>query len=223
MAEKFSKKEAINFGWNIMRENLKFFVILMIICFLIHLVLGGISDFLEDDYSVLSFIVSVIGWILSTIISLGLIKIALNLLDNKEGKLSDLFSQLPLFFKYLFSNILYGLIIFVGFILLIIPGIILAVKYQFFVYFIVDKNAGPIEALKRSSEITRGAKWDLFLFGLLLGFINFLGALCLIIGLFATVPITMIASAFVYRKLLSHIENVSPAKSSDYAEKEAVS
>ena len=223
MAKKFSKKEAISFGWNTMRKNLKFFVILAIICFLVIFVLGRIADFLKDDYSILSFIVSIISWILNMIVSLGLIKIALSFLDNGKGKLSDLFSQFPLFFKYLFGYILYGLIVLVGFILLIIPGIIWAIKYQYFVYFIVDKNVGPIEALKRSSAITRGAKWDLFLFGLLLGLINLLGALCLIIGLFATFPTTMVAGAFVYRKLLSHIENISPAKASDYVEREAVS
>jgi len=223
MAKKFSKKEAISFGWNITRNNFKLFVILVIISFLVPFVFGRIVDFLDDDYSVLSFIVFIISWILSMIISLGLIKIVLNLLDNKEGKFSDLFSQFPIFFKYLFGYILYGLIVFVGFILLIIPGIIWGIKYQFFTYFIVDKNVGPIEALKRSSEITRGAKWDLFLFGLLLGFINFLGVLCLVIGLLVTFPITMVASAFVYRKLLSHIENVPPAKSSDYIEKEVIS
>ncbi len=46
-----------------------------------------------------------------------------------------------------------------------------------------------------------GAKWDLFLFGLLLGLINFVGALVFLIGLFATIPTTMVAYAYVYRHL----------------------
>ena len=90
--------------------------------------------------------------------------------------------------------------------MLIIPGIIWGIKFQFFSYFIVDKGLGPIEALKRSSTITKGAKWDLFLFGLLVWLINLLGALCLLVGLFATIPTTGVAMAFVYHKLLTQTE-----------------
>lgn len=54
---------------------------------------------------------------------------------------------------------------------------------------------------KKSSLITRGVKWDLFLFDLLLTLINFLGTLCLLIGLFATIPTSMMTTVFVYRKL----------------------
>jgi uncharacterized membrane protein len=72
---------------------------------------------------------------------------------------------------------------------------------MFFSYFVVDQELGPIEALKRSAEITQGVKGDLFLLGLALGGINLLGAVALLIGLFATIPTAMLATAFVYRRL----------------------
>ena len=86
--------------------------------------------------------------------------------------------------------------------MLIVPGIIWGIQYMFFSYFIIDEDLGPMEALKRSAAITEGAKWDLFLFGLLLAGINLLGALCLLVGLIATIPATMLAFAFAYRRLL---------------------
>lgn len=208
MTQKFSKKEAIKFGWDTMRGNLGFFIMLLIILVLISFIPNQISEKLKDDYSALSFIITIIGWILSIIVSLGIIKITLRFVDNEKGNFSDLFSQYPLFFKYVLAGIIYNLIVFVGLILLIIPGIIWGIRYQFFSYFLVDKNFGPIEALKKSSEITKGAKWDLFLFGILLWLINVAGFFCLLFGLFATIPTTMLAQAFVYRKLLSHIEKV---------------
>jgi len=42
-------------------------------------------------------------------------------------------------------------------------------------------------------------------FGFVLAGINILGTLALLIGLFATIPTTMVATAFVYRKLLSQV------------------
>lgn len=93
---------------------------------------------------------------------------------------------------------------------MIVPGIILGIKFWFFDYFIMDKKVGPIEALKRSAELTSGVKWKLFLFFLALTGINILGALLLLIGLFLTIPTTMMAAAFVYRKLLAQTESLEP-------------
>ena len=212
--QKFSKSEAIRFGWNMMKSNLGFFIGLLVVVGLIYFIPDFIAELLKEDAPILSIIISIASWVLDMVIQMGLIRISLRFCDNEKGEFADLFSCFPLFFKYLLGLILYGLIILGGMILLIIPGIIWAIKFQFFSYFIVDKGLGPIEALKRSSAITRGAKWDLFLFGLLLGLINLLGAICLFIGLFATVPTAMVAMAFVYRKLLAQIEIAQAPESS---------
>ncbi|AZR73372.1 hypothetical protein BBF96_08240 [Anoxybacter fermentans] len=90
--------------------------------------------------------------------------------------------------------------------LFVIPGIIWWIKFRFFSYFIVDKGFGPIKALKKSSEITRDVKLDLFLFEVLLRFINVVGALCLVVGLVITVPVTLVANAYVYRELLKQTQ-----------------
>jgi len=75
--------------------------------------------------------------------------------------------NLLIFFPvFLFGLILYTLITLVGTILLIIPGIIWGIKFQFFGYFIVDKGLEPIEALKRSAAITKGVRWSLLFLAL---------------------------------------------------------
>jgi len=206
--KKFSISEAIRFGWNTMKSNLGFFIILLIVAGLIFNIPGIIAELVKKNTPILSIIISITSWVVGVVISMGLIRIALRFCDNKKGEFADLFSCFPLFFKYLFGSILYRLIILGGMILLIIPGIIWGIKFCFFDYFIVDKGLGPIEALKKSSVITTGAKWDLFKFFGLLVLINLAGALCLLIGLFATLPTTMVAGAFVYRKLLAQIEAV---------------
>lgn len=150
---------------------------------------------------IILYIASLLLWILNFIMGMGLIKIVLKFSDNKKGVFSDLFSSAHLFFKYLLGSILYGLIVLAGAILLIIPGIIWAIQFQFFTYFVIDRELNPIAALKKSSAITKGVKWNLLGFGLLVGLINLAGLLCLAIGLFITVPTTMVAIAFIYRSL----------------------
>ncbi|MCL5432716.1 MAG: DUF975 family protein [Patescibacteria group bacterium] len=206
---KFSKKEAIKYGWEKTIKNLRFFIILALILFSISFIPSFINAALTSsseggEYvgpATFSLILNFAFWVLQMVVGIGLIKIYLRFIDSQEAKYSDLFSYYRLFFKYLAGSILSGLIVFAGFILLIVPGIIWAIKYQFVAYLIVDKNMGPIEALKNSGKITKGVKWNLFLFGLLLGLINIAGMLALGIGLFLTIPTTMLATAYVYRKL----------------------
>lgn len=89
----------------------------------------------------------------------------------------------------------------VGFVLLIIPGIYLTIKYQFYSYRIIDTEDGVVDALRQSGELTRDVKWQLIGFGLLAVLLNVGGMLLVLVGLFVTLPVTMIAAASVYRQL----------------------
>jgi uncharacterized membrane protein len=199
--EKFSKKEAIKFGWEIAKKKIKFFIPLLILVFGSSFLFDYLSDLAKKESFLISFFLTIVGFALFIIFSLGLIKISLEICDGKEPKILDLFSQYRLFFRFLFASILKSLICLFGFILLIIPGIILSIRLSFFDYLIVDKNSKIIESLKKSWEITKGNVWNLFLLYILLGLINFLGFFALIVGLFWSIPTTIIAEAFVYRKL----------------------
>ena len=55
-----------------------------------------------------------------------------------------------------------------------------------------------------------GDKWELLGLGLVIAGINILGALCLFVGLFAALPTTLLAYAFVYRKLLGQVAEPAP-------------
>ena len=61
--------------------------------------------------------------------------------------------------------------------------------------------SAPSSAMKESWRITKGHKWQLVLLFLALLGINLLGILALVVGIFVTVPITMLAFAHAYRTL----------------------
>ena len=61
--------------------------------------------------------------------------------------------------------------------------------------------------MRRSSRITQDVKWRLFGFGVVVAIINMIGALCLLVGLFVTIPVTLLAYSSVYRKLLEQTES----------------
>ena len=234
MNQKFSIDEAIQYGWNTMKENIGFFIIVLIIVTVVQLVPSFVAEAVKTKMPVWSLIITLLSTLVNLVMGIGMIRIVLHLHDTQSAELRDLFSCGPaLFFKYLLSSLLYGLIIAGMIFLLLIPellviflggkdrvilvgslaalaiiagGILLSwlmLKFQFYGYLIIDRNLGVTEALVKSSQITRGAKGQLLLLGLLLGLINIAGFLACFVGLFATVPLTMMAMVFVYRKLLA--------------------
>lgn len=252
--KKFSSSEAINFGWNTFKNNVGFFILLMIFLTVVNAFLTAVGILLElikrgtlqerfaisldafsfiSDYDIIiSLIFNIIAAIIGILIKMGCIKISLNFCDFGKVHFGGVFSCLLSFFKYvialiIFSIALWGwmfLMVFplviakiiwgidwLTFILLllivlaiaIIPLSILWVRFRFFAYLIVDKRIGAIASLDRSYEITKGATWDLIIFYTLIIIINLIGLLPLGFGLLITIPITMLATAYIYRKLES--------------------
>ncbi len=203
--KKFSIEEAIEFAF---AKTKKYFWSLVLIGITIA-VLNMVSGFLDsldkkykDNLSIAipSFLLQITVLIISFLISLGIASTSLKIARNEEFKYRDLFGQVRVLWKYILSSIVYGLVVLGGLILLIVPGIIWSIKFHFYPYFILQ-GFGPIEALKKSANITYGFKWRLFFLNLSFGIIVVLGVLCLFVGLLWAIPITWIASALVFDKL----------------------
>lgn len=83
----------------------------------------------------------------------------------------------PHFFKYLVLSLLIGLIVMVGLVLLVVPGIIFMVWFSLAAYVLLLENSSIIDSLKKSREYVRGRWWPVFgkilmmiLFSILAGF-----------------------------------------------------
>ena len=206
MSSQFSKKEAVRFGWHTWKANIVFFLAVLLTTWIISAIPNALESALGKG-SALDSIIRLVSWIFSVVVGIGTTKIALAFARGQKPDFNELFTNYPLFFKYLFGSILYAVIVTVGLLLLVVPGVIWAIKFHFFSYFIVDKGVGPIEALKRSSQLTKGVKGELLVFMLLLVGINILGLIVIFIGLLATIPLSMVAVAFVYYKLLAQTDS----------------
>lgn len=196
MERVYLKKDAIKLGWEKVKSNLWFFVLVSLTVLLVNL-LPRISDAIWGP----SVILGVVFFLLKAFIDIGMIRISLNFVDGILSKYEILFSGISLFLKYLAAIIIYMVLVAVGLILLVVPGIIVGIRLMFFGALIVDKGMNPVEALKKSFEMTKGKTWDLFLFTLSILGINILGLICIGVGLLVTLPMTSIATMDVYRKI----------------------
>lgn len=154
-------------------------------------------------FIIISLAFIVLQYWLQILTGIGLLRIQLNTIDSKPAEFGQLFKAEGVFWIYLGGAILYGLIVLGGLLLLIVPGIYWAIKYQFVLQLIVDKKLGPVDALKASGKITNTHKWWLLGFAIILGLINLATIFTLFLGLVITIPVTVMAHMYVYRKLSS--------------------
>ncbi len=199
----FSIGEAISFGWKTTWGNLGFFIVLTIIVLLAEGIPSGIARVFQQSSPGLYALFEILAFVIEVFVGIGVIRIALKFVERQPATYDDLFSGGPLFVNYLVTSVLLGIIITIGLILFVIPGIYLALRFQFAPFLVVDQGLGPFAALSKSSELTRGVKWKLLGFDILLGLIEFVGLLVLLLGLLVAIPTVLLAITYVYRQLLS--------------------
>ncbi len=131
---------------------------------------------------------------------------SLHIVRGAENSPTDILKSVfdfDMWWKYLLAGILMGLAVSVGLLLLIVPGIILALGLIWTQYMVVDYKKDPIEALKSSWELSKGKKWDIFLLIASVGLINLAGLLALIVGLLVSIPVSTFAVTRAYDILSS--------------------
>jgi uncharacterized membrane protein len=204
----FSKGEAILYGWDALTGRFLFFLSLIILVVVTNIFFSSFPTFISEKAPMaMAAAAWAMSWIILMLMEMGAMLISLKTVDDRGPRFSDLWSAYPVLVSYVAGSILYALAVAVGLALLVVPGIYLAIKLQFYGYLIIDKGMGAIEALQESGNLTQGVKINLFLFGLGLMALNILGALALGVGLFITIPMTWIASAYVYRRLQMQADN----------------
>ncbi len=202
--------DAVRFSWAAVKQNTGLVIGIAIVAIVVPLLPSFIAEAIKQSGGALassSFIFGLISGVLSIIVGLGMIRVSLTFASGQRPKVAELFSEYRHVFSYIGASILYGLAVLAGLILLIVPGIILALRYSLFSYFVVERNLGPIASLKASAQATKGAKGALLGLGLVLGLINFAGFLALLVGYLFTYPMTAIAMAYAYRVLTADISS----------------
>ena len=202
----FSIGDAVQFGWDTMKNNLGFLIPAVLIMWLAAAIPSGLSSFSYRmplvAAAIYSLIFGIISFVIGMFVNMAQIKVGLRFSRGETADFPDLLNEYPRFWDFLLGSILYALIVIGGLILLIIPGIYWGIKYHFYGYLIIDQGMGPVDAIKKSGELTDGVKWDLLVFWLALLGIYILGFLACCVGVLFAIPVILVAVAYVYRTLL---------------------
>lgn len=202
MNNSFSKTAAISFGWDKFKENI---LLLLAVFFII----GGVS-FMFNVSDKLGFsalmmlVVGLVSFVVQSVLEMGAIRIVLNIRAGHKAEFANLISEMSQLLNFILAQILVLVVVMIGTMLLIIPGIIATVGLFFVPYIVIDKKLGPVEAMKESWRLTKGHKWNLLWFGSILIIMNMLGMMAFGIGLLVTLPISFLATVYAYKWLDTH-------------------
>ena len=137
----------------------------------------------------------------SAYIQLGLAVYCIGLYKGDEVNYVTIFSRFNGLKPIVFILIL-SVVVMLGFILLIIPGIILSLMYSQVFYILADDpDIGAIEAFNKSEKMMRGHKWQLFMLNLEAALYIFAGIFTLFIWWAWLIPRYSVAIAGFYEEL----------------------
>jgi uncharacterized membrane protein len=201
----FSTGAAIRFGWETFKRRPWFFVGSTFLILLASGVANGLTSGIDAAFTGSpeepSIIGTVVNFALGTLISMGATAFYLAAHDNPDtADLSLLWHPRP-FWKFLGASILLSLAVAIGLVLLIVPGIIFGLMFMFATFVVIERELGPIDAMNESNRLTRGHKWQLFGFVLVLLLINVLGLMALVVGILVSIPVSTLAFVHAYRVL----------------------
>ena len=158
-------------------------------------------DFQTNPGSPLSFIGGLINQCVSLFLNLGITHIGLRILRGEHPQVGEIFSQGNKFLNGALATFLFAIMVVLGFICLIIPGIFMVLRFGFFMEAIVEKNLDAISALKYSYRLTRENTLSRLGLAIISILIVFAGVIALGVGLIIAIPVVWMTSLVAYRYL----------------------
>jgi len=177
-------------SWEVFKANIGLVFGVLIVQFLILIILAAIP---------------VIGWLLSLLIvgplQAGAYFVFVRMVRDEDVVVRDMFDGFKEFGRTLGVYWLYSIVIMIGTLLLVVPGIILAVGLMPAMYLVLDANYGIVDTLKESWDMTKGYKWSLFVLFLAIFGIVILGTLVFLVGAIFAIAFAYVVVATAYDEL----------------------
>ena len=184
-------QDYIRQGWEMFKQHVGEFVGFTLIVFVASVVSSKLAF-------AGSFIVSAVVSSLTAGYSIA----AFKLMSGQRFEFADFFKGFNYFLPLFLASLAASFLVCVGLLLLLIPGIYLAVSYMFATFFIIDYRMEFWQALETSRKIISQNWFAFFGFSFALFAINLLGVLAFGVGLLVTIPVTVCAAAIAYKEIV---------------------
>jgi GYF domain 2 len=154
------------------------------------------------------FLISFISAPIYTVFTAGLFKYYLNLIRGEEAGIGDAFSGFgPSFGQLVLLGLVQFILVMIGYLLCVIPGIYLGIAWYFAMPLVIDKRLGFWEALESSRKMVSKHWFIVFAFFLVCGLVVAAGIIGCFIGILVTMPISFAALMYAYETIFNGRKN----------------
>lgn len=196
MAGKVDIGGAFKAGWaNVMKNPTAMiggFVVVGVVMVVINLLV---------KIPVVGLLVPIISMVANFFLFSNYYDMAFRVVNDQPAEIGDLFKPHPQLANFAATSFIMGIAIAIGSIFLVIPGLIAAVLLGFAPLLVIDRGMSPMDALKASVDLAKPHMMSLIGFGIAAFVVNFIGMLCLGVGMLVTAPMTFMAVIQIYRSL----------------------
>ncbi|MFT4011255.1 MAG: hypothetical protein QM655_14565 [Nocardioidaceae bacterium] len=216
----YSVGNALSYGWAKFQQNVGPLIIVTLAIVAVAIVLGivrllanvGTNAAINPEtgrvenpgfFGAALFFVLLLGLIqqfVSWVIAAGITKGSLDIVEGRRLDLNTMFKGYDMG-QVVVAALLIAIITTIGFALCILPGIIASFMLSFTNYFLIDQKLSAVDAIKASFNFVKERFGTLLLLMLALLGINIVGACLCGVGLLVTIPVSVIAEAYAYKKL----------------------
>lgn len=229
MTERISGPSAVSSAWSTFKKNWKFIIPAGIATLVIMILLQMLQKSVQDS-PIIGLIFALISVVIGIAIALGWSQVILKLVRHQHVDWDSFKTNTNIWFPYFVARLILGVFMFLSLLLIGVPllfiigsavaasvslliiGIIIGIagialflwigiRYMFISFVAIDKNVSGWKIMKESARLTKGHIVELFVFGLFILLINIVGLLLLVVGLAITIPLSKIATGYVYEHL----------------------
>lgn len=224
-ATDFTIGEVLSRSWQILRSRLFTVIGAVFLSFIVGSILSGVGQAMQPADpnaapNLPGVLLALAGMFVSVFMNCGLFTFLLNLASGRNAQITDIFSGGSIFIKVLLASltlgVMYmGLVIVVALLMVVLTaiapplailgamaaavmGILFFTRYSQFYYLLADREVGPVESIKLSSQIMQGRTLQFMGLMLVNMLVNICGLLALVVGLFVTIPLSLVTTAVFY-------------------------
>lgn len=192
---------AMNHGWETMkRDFLRLFLVILVIM-ITTWPLALLPDH-HDPHTAGAVILSIIGMayflLVVPVFHYSATYLFLQSVRREKIDVKNIIRGFERYLDVVLASLLTIALIALGFVALVIPGIIVGCRLAFVPFLVMDKGLDPVSAVEESWRKTRGFGWTIFGMAVVSFFIVIAGIICLIVGVFPAVIWVKAAFASLY-------------------------
>jgi uncharacterized membrane protein len=198
----------LNWAWTKFQGNVAQLILAVLAVMVTVTIVGGIAFFLALLAGEIHFILGMafgavaigVTFLVAQVLGAGMIRGALGVTEGREFQVAEVFR-----FEKVGAVVVTALIVAgataVGYLLCYLPGLIVAFVTSYALFFVIDKDLEPVEAIKASFELVKNNFADTIIWYLIVMAITAVGAALCYVGLLVAGPIALLGYAWTYKKL----------------------